>query len=137
MRTQSHPVVPMNSDFEELLRIFNANEVKYLVVGGYAVMPLANPENAAKVWRALVDFGAPLAGLGPDDFAHEGFFYPIGQPPVRVDILMSIDGVTFEEAWPNRKQSHLGAQTAWFIGREDLLKNKRTTSRHIDLDDAA
>jgi hypothetical protein len=49
---------------------------------------------------------------------------------------MSIDGVKFAEAWPNRTQSQLGAQTAWFIGREDLLKNKRTTGRHIDLHDA-
>jgi hypothetical protein len=97
----------------------------------------ANPENAAKVWRALVEFGAPLAGLRPDDFAHEGFFYQIGQPPVRVDILMSIDGVTFGEAWPQRTQSHLGAQPAWFISREDLVKNKRTTGRHIDLHYAA
>ena len=56
---------------------------------------LANPENAAKVWRGLVEFGAPLAGRGPDDFTQEGFFYQIGRPPVRVDILMSIDGVKF------------------------------------------
>jgi hypothetical protein len=129
MRTRSQPAVPMSSDFEELLRIFNGNEVKYLIVGGYAVMLYteprytkdldvwvqANPENAAKVWRALVEFGAPLAGIGPDDFAREGFFYHIGQPPVRVDILMSIDGV---------------------ISQEDLLKNKPTTGRHIDLHDA-
>jgi hypothetical protein len=140
----------MSSDFEELLRIFNGNEVKYLIVGGYAVMLYteprytkdldvwvqANPDNAAKVWRALAEFGAPLAGLRPDDFALEGFFYQIGQPPVRVDILMSIDGVKFEEAWPARTQSYLGTQPAWFISREDLLKNKRTTSRHIDLHDA-
>ena len=73
----------------------------------------------------------------PDDFAHEGFFYQIGQPPVRVGILlMSIDGVKFEEAWPKRRQSNLGAQPAWFISREDLLKNKRTTARYIDLHDA-
>jgi hypothetical protein len=151
MHTRFRRAVLMNSDFEELLRIFNANEVKYLIVGGCAVMlyteprytkdldvwVLANPENAGKVWRGLVEFGAPLAGLGPDDFAHGGFFYQIGQPPVRVDILMSIDGVKFEEAWPNRRQSHLGAQAAWFIGREDLLKNKRTTCRHIDLHYAA
>lgn len=95
-------------------------------------------DNAAKVWRSLVEFGAPLAGLGPNEFAHEGFFYRIGQPPVRVDILMSIEGVPFEEAWPDRRQSNLGAQPARFIGREDLLredllKDKRTTGRHIDL----
>jgi hypothetical protein len=84
------PAIPMSSDFEELLRIFNDNEVKYLIVGGYAVMLYveprytkdldvwveANSDNAARVWQALVEFGAPLTGLCPDDFAHEGFFYP-------------------------------------------------------------
>jgi hypothetical protein len=116
----------MSSDFEELLRIFNANEVKYLIVGGYAVMfyteprytkdldvwVQANPENAAKVWQALAEFGAPLTGLGPDDFAHEGFFYQIGQPPVRVDILVSIRG-----ARPRRAVSALVPTPAF-----DLLK---------------
>ena len=69
----------MNSDFEELLKIFNGNEVKYLVVGGYAVMLYTEPRYTKDldVW-----FGAPLAGLGPGDFAHKGFFYQNGQPPV-------------------------------------------------------
>ncbi len=68
----------MNSDFEELLKIFNGNEVKYLVVGGYAVMLYTEPRYTKDldVW-----FGAPLAGLGPGDFAHKGFFYQNGQPP--------------------------------------------------------
>jgi hypothetical protein len=149
MLIRPHPAHPMTSDFEELLKIFNASDVKYLIVGGHAVMLYTEPrytkdldvwiasdsENAAKVWRALVEFGAPLTGLGPHDFAQEGFFYQIGQPPVRVDILMSIDGVKFEEAWPRRTPSKIGAQPAWFIGREDLLTNKRTTHRHIDLHD--
>jgi hypothetical protein len=140
----------MNSDFEELLSIFNDHEVKYLIVGGHAVMLYTEPrytkdldlwveastENAARVWRALAEFGAPLSNLSAEDFAHEGFFYQIGRPPARVDILMSIEGVKFEDAWPNRKQSRLGAQHAWFISREDLLKNKRATGRHIDLHDA-
>jgi hypothetical protein len=140
----------MNSDFEELLRHFNGNSVRYLIVGGYAVMLYteprytkdldvwidANPENAARVFRALAAFGAPLSGLTPDDFSHTGFFYQIGMPPARVDILMSVDGVSFEEAWPNRHSSSLGAQPAWFIGRNDLIRNKRASGRHIDLHDA-
>ena len=140
----------MNSDFEELLSIFNENEVKYLIVGGHAVMLYTEPRftkdldiwieasaaNALRVFRALAQFGAPLSGLCADDFAHEGFFYQVGLPPVRVDILMSIDGVQFAEAWPNRQRSVFGSQQAWFIGREDLLRNKRATGRHIDLHDA-
>ena len=140
----------MNSDFEELLRAFNASGVKYLVVDGYAVMLYTEPrytkdldvwveaseENAVRVFEALAQFGAPLSGLSPNDFAQEGFFYQIGQPPVRVDILMSIDAVRFEDAWPNRTQSRLGNEAAWFIGRDDLVKNNRASGRHIDLHDA-
>jgi hypothetical protein len=142
--------VPMNSDFEDLLRIFNAYNIKYLIVGGHAVMLYTEPrytkdldvwieaseENAAKVFRALAEFGAPLSGLSAKDFVKEGFFYQIGMPPARVDILMSIEGVKFEEAWPNRTESVLGTERAWFISRRDLLKNKRAVGRHIDLHDA-
>jgi hypothetical protein len=84
----------------------------------------------------LAEFGAPLSGLTPADFCREGFFYQIGVPPVRVDILMSIDGVKFEEAWPNRNRAEFGTETAWFIGRADLVRNKRASDRHIDLHDA-
>jgi hypothetical protein len=83
----------------------------------------------------LAQFGASLAGLKPGDFSRQGFFYQLGQPPVRVDILMSLDGVTFEEAWPNRSERSFGKQRAWFIGRSDLIRNKRASGRHIDLHD--
>ena len=140
----------MNSDFEELLRIFNEKEIKYLIVGGHAVMLYTEPrytkdldvwieatgENAAKVFRALAEFGAPLAGLSADDFTREGFYYQVGRPPAGVYILMSVDGVRFDEAWPKRNQSELGSQRAWFISRADLLQNKRASGRHIDLHDA-
>ncbi len=139
----------MSSDFEELLKLFNGNGVKYLVVGGHAVMLYTEPrytkdlgvwieaseENAGKVFRSLAAFGAPLTGLSPEDFSREGFFYQVGMPPARVDILMSIDGVRFEDAWPNRNQSELGAQRMWFISRADLVRNKRACGRHIDRHD--
>ena len=140
----------MNSGFEELLKLFNASGVKYLVVGGHAMMLYTEPrytkdldvwieaseENASKVFRALAEFGAPLSGLSVNDFAREGFFYQIGLPPARVDILMSIDGLRFEEAWPNRNEAGFGAGRAYFIGRADLIRNKRASGRHIDLHDA-
>ena len=91
---------------------------------------------AERVYRSLLAFGAPLAGLTARDFAEEGSFYQMGIPPVRVDILMSIDGVSFAEAWPNRQQSKLGNAEAWFIGRRELIRNKRAVGRHIDLHDA-
>jgi hypothetical protein len=109
----------MNSDFEELSSIFNENSVRYLIVGGHAVMLYTEPrytkdldvwieasaENAERVYRSLLAFGAPLAGQTAKDFAAEGSFYQMGIPPVRVDIPMLIDGVSFAEAWPNRQQS--------------------------------
>ena len=96
----------------------------------------ASAPNAARVFQSLAEFGSPLSGLGPADFASEGFFYQVGRPPVHIDILMSIDGLTFEDTWPNRNQSTLGRVTAWFISRADLIKNERTSARHIDLHDA-
>lgn len=140
----------MNSDFNELLRAFNDAGVKYLIVGGHAVMLYSEPRytkdldiwveasagNAAKVFAALARFGAPLSGLSEADFAQEGFFYQLGRPPARVDILMSVDGVRFDEAWPNRTEAAFGNGTAWFIGRTELIRNKRATARHIDLHDA-
>jgi hypothetical protein len=82
MHMGAAPAEAMNSGFEELLSIFNENGVRYLIVGGHAVM---------------LAFGATLAGLTAKDFAEEGSFYQMGIPPVRVDILMSIDGVSFAE----------------------------------------
>ena len=118
----------MNSNFEDLLRLFNANRVEYLIVGGYAVMFYSEPrytkdldvwiaatsENATRVYAALAAFGAPLAGLTADDFGHEGFFYQLGQPPLRIAILMSIAGVTFDEAWPHRVESLMGPSAPGF-----------------------
>jgi hypothetical protein len=140
----------MNSDFSDLLRIINARSVNYLVVGGYAVMHYAEPRftkdldlwvepspgNGERVFTALAEFGAPLQGLSPADFAREGFCYQVGRPPVRVDILMSVDGLEFGAAWENRVPARLGAADVWMISREDLIRNKRATGRHIDLHDA-
>jgi hypothetical protein len=119
----------MHSDFKELLKIFNDYQVRYLVIGGYAVMQYPEPrytknldiwiradqESAAAVFPALQVFGAPLAGMTEDDFAHEGYFYQIGVPPVRIDILMSIQGVNFQAAWAKRVEADLAGLKVFFI----------------------
>lgn len=137
----------MNSDFKELLHLFNANRVKYLVVGGVAFIFHAEPrytkdldlwvradrKNAAKVYRSLAQFGAPLAGLTEDDFAHEGYVYQMGVPPVRVDILMSVTGLSFDNAWKKRVKAQVDDLEILFISKEDLIVAKLAAGRPQDL----
>ena len=139
----------ISSDFNELLKLFNDRGVRYLVVGGHAVMLYteprytkdldlwvdADPDNAARTYAALAEFGAPLKGIRPEDFARREYFYQLGRPPLRVDILTSVDGVDFTDAWRSREEAPLGSQTVPIIGRDDLIKNKKAVGRHIDLHD--
>ncbi len=140
-----------NSDLTDLLRALNEEGAEYLIVGGYAValhghlratkdvdiFVGAQPENAAKVWRALVRFGAPLEGLRREDLSEPGVFYIMGWPPNQIDILTSIDGVDFESAWRNRLASNYDGVSSWFIALEDLVANKAASGRPQDLADLA
>jgi hypothetical protein len=134
-------------DLKELLRAFNEQKVKYLVVGGYAFGVYAEPratkdldlfiqadeENSKAVFRALAEYGAPLAGFSSSDF-RDGTSFQIGQPPARIDLLQSIDGVTFEDAWEHRIEGLIDAETPTIvISKEDLIKNKLATGRERDL----
>ncbi len=134
-------------DLKDLLRAFNANAVRYLVIGGHAfgvyaepratkdldLFVQSSPENAAAVFKALVDFGAPLANMSPADFA-DGSAFQIGQPPDRIDILQNIDGVVFDEAWANRIEGAIDGDTPVnVISREDLIRNKLASGRQQDL----
>jgi hypothetical protein len=140
----------VNSDFSDLLRLFNDNHVRYLVIGGYAVIQYAeprytkdldlwvstDPENAAAVYRALKTFGAPLANLTEADFSEEGYFYQMGYPPVRVDIMMGIPGGEFEQAWLKRNEVDFDGLLVPFISRQDLIVSKKASGRPQDLIDA-
>jgi predicted nucleotidyltransferase len=140
----------VNSDFTDLLRLFNDNEVRYLVVGGYALIQYAEPRftkdldlwistdtiNAASVYKALREFGAPLSGLAESDFSEEGYFYQMGVPPVRVDILMGIPGLQFEEAWERRNEVDFDGLSVIFVSRKDLIISKLASARPQDLIDA-
>lgn len=140
----------VNSDFSDLLRIFNDHNVRYMVIGGYAVVQYAEPRftkdldllistdvvNAEAVYNALREFGAPLAGLTPKDFAEEGFFFQMGVPPVRVDILMGIPGIQFEECWHRRIEVDFEGLKVIFISKQDLIASKRAAGRPQDLIDA-
>ncbi len=140
----------MNRDFVEMLAALSAAGAEYLLVGAHAlaahgvvratgdldiwVRPTA--ENAAKVWQALVAFGAPLQELSERDLASPEVVFQIGVVPYRIDVMTSIDGVSFEEAWSRRTAVRLEGQEVPLIGRDDLLRNKRATGRLRDLADA-
>ena len=140
----------VNSDFSDLLRIFNNNSVKYLVIGGYAFGQYAEPRytkdldlwiatdrhNADAVFKALKEFGAPLNDLTVDDFADDGYFYQMGYPPVRIDILMGIPGIEFNSAWENRVETFFDDIRVIFISKEDLIIAKTASGRPQDLLDA-
>lgn len=140
----------VNLDFSDLLRIFNDHNVKYLVIGGYAIIQYAEPRftkdldvligtdiaNAEAVYNALREFGAPLTGLTPKDFSEEGFFFQMGMPPVRVDVLMGIPGIEFDECWKRRVEVDFDGLKVVFISRADLIMSKRAAGRPQDLMDA-
>jgi len=127
----------VNSDFSDLLKIFNDNKVRYMVVGGYALIQYAEPcftkdldlwvstdsSNVVAIYKSLREFGAPLTDLTEADFAEEGYFYQIGIPPVRVDILMGIPVLSFEKAWDQRVEVDFDGLPVYFISRQDLIKS--------------
>ena len=137
-------------DFKDLLNILEKHKVRYLVVGGYAVMKYTEPrftkdldlwistdeENSKAVFSALKEFGAPLKGLAPHDFTEKGYVYQMGDPPFRLDIMMSIPGVEFETAWDHREEVIPEGLTIPFISRTDLIMAKEAGGRAQDLIDA-
>lgn len=140
----------VNSDFSDLLRIFNDNKVRYLVIGGYAVVQYAEPrytkdldiwistdaKNAEAVYKALREFGAPLSDLTAKDFSEEGYFFQMGVPPIRVDVLMGIPGAQFEDCWQRHLEADFDGLKVNFISKEDLITVKRASGRPQDLIDA-
>jgi len=139
----------MPPDFVDLLRAFAAADVRYLVVGAYAlgfhgrpratgdldIWVEATPDNAVRVLSALAAFGAPLHDVSERDFSREGITYQIGLPPLRIDILTQLTGLSFADAWPERMRGPLGEIQVDFIGREAFMSNKRATGRLKDLAD--
>jgi hypothetical protein len=138
--------VELKPDFRDLLRLFNQHQVRYLVVGGYAVMKYTEPfytkdmdiwvepvaENAKRAYAALVAFGAPMADLAVDDLTQPHIVFQFGMAPARVDVMTTIDAVTFLEAWNNRVEAHLSGIPIFVISLQDLIRNKEAASRDSD-----
>lgn len=136
-------------DLHDLLKAFIDHEVRFLVVGGYALAVHGHPRatgdldvwieceeaNAARAYEALRVFGAPLQDLTVGDLTTPGTVYQIGLPPVRIDIMTRITGVEFEAAWCDQLDAVIDGLVVPVIGREALLTNKRALGRTRDLAD--
>ena len=141
----------MNRDFAEMLRALAAESVEFLVVGAYAVAGHGIPratgdidlwvrptaENAARLWRALERFGAPRSRLTPESFTQPDVVYQIGLPPNRIDLLTTIDGVGFDEAWAEKVPCIVSGVAFDMLSLRHLVQNKRATGRPQDLADVA
>lgn len=139
----------LQKDFRELLELFNAHNVEYLIVGGYALAYYGAPRytgdidifikpdsnNASLVLKALNDFGFGSAGLKLDDFTNPDNIVQLGYPPVRIDIMTSISGVSWEDAYKSREAGKYGDLYVSFIGLDQYIQNKRATGRKKDLAD--
>jgi hypothetical protein len=141
----------LNEDFRDLLAALLDSGARFLVVGAHAMavhgVPRATgdldvwispePSNAERVRAALLEFGAPVDQLGItlDDLRTPGLVVQIGLPPRRIDILTEISGVGFDEAWAHRTLHVVDQRDVPFLGREDLIRNKRASGRAKDLAD--
>ena len=136
-------------DFKEFLQLLNSKKIDYLVIGGYAVgyhgYPRAtgdmdiwiaiNEQNAIKMVEALKEFGFDLPELQKELFLIEQKVIRMGIPPMRLEILTSIDGVNFKTCFNNRIIADFGDFKVNFISKDDLLINKRASGRPQDLVD--
>ncbi len=133
-------------DFKELLALFNAHQIKYVIVGGYALAFYGAPrttgdidlfiecsrDNAQKIFEALKDFGFGHIGLSADDFTKPDNVIQLGHPPVRIDIITSISGVSWQEASKAKIKGKYGSIPVFFLSRRLLISNKRAIGRKKD-----
>jgi len=139
----------VEKDFRDLFALFNAHNVEYMIVGGYALAFHGAPRytgdmdiyvkpdlaNARRIIAALTEFGFGSLDLTPSDFEKPDMVVQLGVPPVRVDILTSLDGVTWADAFAGRTQGPYGDAIVYYIGREQFVANKRATERKQDIAD--
>ncbi len=136
----------LNEDFAEFARLLELAGVRYLVCGGYSValhgfprytgdidfFVAISPENAAKLVSVFEQFGFGALGLEQDDFSRPDFVVEIGREPRKIQILTGIDGVSFDDAWRRRVEVNVGGVPLKFLGKQDLITNKRASGRPKD-----
>ncbi|MFH1023252.1 MAG: DUF6036 family nucleotidyltransferase [Planctomycetota bacterium] len=136
-------------DFREFLQLLDAHGVEYVITGGYAVayhgVPRftgdldvyvrPSPDNAARLVRVIDEFGFGSADLTPADFTAEGQTVQLGIPPLRIDLVMKLDGVSADDVFARKIRDEDRGVSVWFISREDLVRNKKTMNRPRDVAD--
>jgi hypothetical protein len=141
----------LNPDFRDMLSALSAEGADILLVGAYALAVHGVPratgdldiwvrpttDNAQKIMRALAAFGAPMTDITAADFTRSDTVIQLGVAPRRIDFLTGIDGLGFDEAWPNRVQVAMEGIEVGVIGRGDLVRNKKASGRPQDLADVA
>ena len=137
-------------DSKELLRLFDANKVDYVIVGAFAVAFHGRPrftgdldillatsdDNARRVLKSLREFGFGALGVTVEDLTHPDRIVQLGVAPNRIDLITSLTGISNEEVWKGRVRGELDALQVWFVGLSELIRNKRATGRPQDLADA-
>ncbi len=138
-----------SKDFKEFIELLNKNNVKYLLVGGYAIGYYSRPrytedidiwierskDNAQKIITVLNEFGFASLKFSVDDLLQPGQILQLGLPPQRIDILTSIDGVNFNDAWDRHVQDLFDDVPVFIISLEDLIQNKKSSGRAKDAAD--
>jgi hypothetical protein len=128
--------MPFPEDWRAFIESLNSNGVEYLIVGAVALahhgFPRNTPENTRRVEAALVTFGFAGLGLKAQDFSEPYRIIQLGVPPNRIDLLTSITGLSFEEAWADRAEAELEGLKVSFLGRQSLIRNKKLTGRTQD-----
>ena len=141
------PILPQ--DFRVFLKLLNSKRIEYLLIGGYAVGYYGYPratadmdiwiaiskENARKVTEAMKDFGVNTPALSEGIFLEPGKIIRMGYPPIRIEVLTEISGVNFKRCYVRRKEIKIDGIKIKMISLGDLLKNKKASGRHKDLND--
>ena len=138
----------MPNDFKEFIQCLNVHDVRYLLVGGWAVGVYGSPratkdidfliaindDNLEKLQRAFFAFGAPP--VDTERFKEEGYVIRIGNSPVQIDVINKADGIDIDDCFLRKETINIDGTVVFVISREDLIKNKKASGRAMDIADA-
>ncbi|MFP4081906.1 MAG: nucleotidyltransferase [Candidatus Aminicenantes bacterium] len=136
----------VEKDYEEFLSLLNRHKVKYCIIGAFAVAFYAKPrytkdldiliepgeDNARRILRVLEEFGFCELAVSLEDLIEEGNIFQLGYEPIRIDLLNKLEGFRFQDIWQNRVTGEYGSEQVYFIGLDDLIKNKKMSDRPSD-----